>query len=323
MAKPSSARGLAPALLKRLLYGFISLFFLTLVTFLIDEVAPGDAALARVGEKATPDAYARMREEMGLNRPWPVRYGEYVVNALRGDLGQSISGAREPVSRIIGNALPFTLMIAVPAIILASLVGIILGSLAAIHQGKWQDQAILGFSTLGVTLPNFVLAPILILFFALQMKWLPTTWGNNPMWSLWQYLALPVCVLAARPAASLTRLTRASMVETLAQEFIKLAKAKGVPPWRLYTVHGLRNAILPVVTAIGTNFGFLLTGSFIVETIFMMPGMGFTAIDAINRNDTPVIMASVMITGGMFILANLAVDIALPFLDPRIREAQV
>lgn len=306
---------------KRLLFGLFSLLFLSLATFLIDEAAPGDAALALAGEKAPIATIERIREEMGLNRPWPIRYGEYLASAARGDFGRSISGAREPVSQIMAKALPMTLMVALPAIALAALAGIVLGVLAAVNQGRALDQGILAFSTLGVTVPNFVLAPVLVLIFAVRLDWVPTTWEATLRGPIFYYLAIPVIVLSARPAASLTRLTRASMVETFAQEFIKLARAKGLPYWRVVVAHGLRNAILPVVTAIGTNFGFLLTGSFIVESIFTMPGMGFTAIDAIQRNDTPVLMACVLLTGGLFILANLAVDLAMPFLDPRIREA--
>jgi peptide/nickel transport system permease protein len=323
VGKSKNGQTLAAAITKRLLYGLLSLLFLSLVTFFIDEVAPGDAALSMVGEKANRQAYENARAQLGLDRPWPVRYAEYIGGAVRGDFGRSFAGAREPVSKILGSALPFTLSLAIPAILLAAFLGITLGSLAAINQGRPLDQAILAFSTLGVTLPNFVLAPILILILAVQLKLFPTTWGTSPQWSHFQYLALPVLVLSARPSASLTRLTRASMVEVLSQEFIKLARAKGATPWRLYVVHALRNAILPVITAIGTNFGFLLTGSFIVETIFTMPGMGFLAIDAINRKDTPVLMAVVILTGGLFILANLAVDLVLPLIDPRIREAQV
>lgn len=324
MAKPPSSQpSLVKGILKRLLYGVVSLIFLSLVTFLIDEVAPGDAALVLAGEKATQAQIVQIRQNLGLDRPWPIRYVEYVGKVCRGDFGVSYYGTREPVGTIVAKALPMTLMVAIPAIILASLLGLILGSIAAIWENKWPDSVILGFSTLGVTVPNFVLAPILVILFALKWDVLPTTWEPDLRAPVYFYLALPVVILSARPAASLTRLTRASMIETLQQEFIKLARAKGLSPARLYLRHGLRNAVLPVVTAIGTNFGFLLTGSFIVETIFIMPGMGQTAIEAINKNDTPVVMAMVLVTGALFIMANLAVDLLMPFLDPRIREAQV
>jgi len=314
-------RSLGGVLLKRLGGGLVSLFFLVLVTFIVDELAPGDAATYMAGEKATPAQVEQIRRNMGLDRPAPIRFFEYLGKTLRGDLGSSIAGAKEPVTQVIARALPMTIMIALPAILFAALAGIFLGTLAAINSGKSLDQGILAFSTLGVTLPNFVLAPILVFIFAVKMDQLPTTWETTLRAPLIYYLILPVLVLSARPAASLTRLTRAAMVEVLAQEFIKLAVAKGVPPLRLILVHGLKNALLPVITAIGTSFGFLLTGSFIVETIFVMPGMGFTAIDAIQRNDTPILMGCVLATGALFILVNLAVDLVMPILDPRVREA--
>ncbi|MCG9894083.1 MAG: ABC transporter permease [Fimbriimonadaceae bacterium] len=314
-------KGLGRLLGRRVLFGLLSLLFLTLATFLLDEIAPGDAANIRAGEKANAEQVARVRSEMGLDRPWPIRYVEYLGGLVRGDMGRSYFGAQEPVTEIIGQALPLTLLLAIPAILTAALLGIVLGTLAAVNQNRWPDQAILGFSTLGVTVPNFVLAPILVYIFAVQMDRLPTGWETTLRAPVIYYLILPVLVLSARPAATLTRLTRASMVDTLGQEFIKLARAKGVPPGRLVIRHALRNAILPVVTATGTSFGFLLTGSFIIETIFTMPGMGFKAINAIQNADTPVILGCVLVTGGLFILANLLVDLVQPLLDPRIREA--
>lgn len=323
MAKKTASLGLVRAIGLRLLYGLVSLLFLSFATFIIDEIAPGDAALFVAGEKATPERVEAVRHNMGLDRPWPVRYVEFVGKAAQGDFGRSIMGRKESVGEVIGKALPMTMMIALPAIILAAGLGIIFGTLAAIRQARATDQVILGFSTLGVTLPNFVLGPVLVLIFAVNLDILPTTWESTLRAPLPYYLILPVFVLSLRPMASLTRLTRASMIETLSQEFIKLARAKGVPPWRLYIKHGLRNAILPVITAIGTSFGFLLTGSFIVETIFIMPGMGQTAIDAILKNDSPIVMATVLVSGALFIFVNLIVDIIQPILDPRIRESQV
>ncbi len=314
-------RSLAGVFFKRLAGGLVSLLFLLLVTFIVDELAPGDAATYLAGEKASIAQVEQIRRNMGLDKPAPIRFFDYLGRTIKGDLGTSISGAKEPVTQILARALPMTMMVAVPAIILAAFLGILLGTLAAINQGKALDQGILAFSTFGVTLPNFVLAPILVFFFAVRLDQLPISWETPLRGPVWFYLVMPVIVLAARPTATLTRLTRAAMVEVLAQEFIKLATAKGVPQWRLILVHGLKNALLPVITSIGTSFGFLLTGSFIVETIFLMPGMGSTAIDAIQRNDTPILLGCVLVTGALFILVNLAVDLIMPLLDPRIREA--
>lgn len=311
------------SLITRIVFGFLSLLFIAFVTFIADELAPGDAALARIGEKASPQALANMRHEMGLDRPWPVRFGEFVWNAAHGDFGKSWFGNQEPVNSIISHALPYTAKIAFTAIFLAAAIGLFLGTIAAINENKALDRISLSLSTLGVTIPNFVLGPILVLVFSLMLQQLPSSYDPRLPQPEFFYLVIPIVIMAARPTATLTRLTRASMIDTLKQEFIKLAVAKGVPRFRLYTVHALRNAILPIATAIGTSFGYLLTGSFITERFYVIPGIGFYTIEAIQKRDTPVILATVLVTGAMFVGVNLLVDILLPFFDPRIRESQV
>lgn len=315
---------LARALVVRLLFGLVSLLFISLVTFAADEATPGDAATVLAGDKATAADVARLRTNMGLDRPAPVRYLDYISKASRGDFGKSYYLNREPVADILKRKLPLTAELAVLAILLASVVGVTLGTIAAIWAARIPDKSILTFSTLGVTLPNFVLAPILQYIFAVRLdELLPLNWETELTRPRIDYLILPVLILAARPAAMLTRLTRASMMEALQQEFVKTAIAKGVPRGRLYLRHALRNAILPVVTAIGTSFGFLLTGSFVIERAFTIPGIGSETIEAINGQNTPVIQACVLVTGAMFITVNLIVDLLLPLLDPRIRESQV
>jgi peptide/nickel transport system permease protein len=314
---------LVKAISVRLLFGLVSLLFISFVTFLADEVAPGDAATALAGEKATLAQVERMRRDLGLDRPWPVRYVEFVGDAARGDLGRSYFRTREPVKDILAQKLPVTMKIATFAILLASLIGITLGTFAAVTRDRLPDRSVLTLSTLGVTIPNFVLAPLLALLFAVKLDLLPQTWSTRMVAPEFFYLILPVSILAARPAALLTRLTRASMIDTLQQEFIRTATAKGVPRGRLLIRHALRNAILPVITAIGTSFGFLLTGSFVIERAFTIPGIGSATIEAILQGDMPVVQAGIMVTGTIFIVLNLLVDILLPILDPRIRESQV
>lgn len=304
----------------RLLFGAISILFISLVTFLADELSPGDIALVRAGERATAQQVERIREELGLNRPWYVRYVEFLGNAAKGDFGTSSYGTREPVADILKRTLPLTARIAVMAILLAAIIGITLGTIAAVYENRALDKLSLSVSTLGVTIPTFVLAPLLVYVFAIQMDRLPVSYTTQQVAPEIYYLILPVIVLAARPMAVLTRLTRASMIDTLQQEFIRLAKAKGLPGWKIVWHHALRNAILPVVTVIGTSFGFLLTGSFVVETIFTIPGIGHETINAIQKGDTPVILAAVMVTGALFVVVNLLVDLVLPFIDPRIQE---
>ena len=286
-------------------------------------MAKGDPARLIAGEKATEETYHRIFLQMGLDKPVPVRYGIYVNNLAHGDWGQSYQGTHEPVSDILKRSLPMTAKVALLSITLASFVGITLGTIAAVRENRFADRSILTLSTLGVTLPNFVLAPILVYIFAVKLNKLPVGWESELRGPEWMYLILPVVVLSLRPMAMLTRLTRASMVETLRQEFIRAGIAKGVPPFRLITKYALRNAILPVITTIGTTFGFLLTGSFVVERFFIIPGIGSKTIEAILSNDIPVIQACVLATGFMFVVVNTIVDLALPILDPRIREAQV
>ncbi len=314
---------IARAIALRLLFGALSLLFISFVTFIAGEFSGVDPAVLQAGEKASQADVLRIRHEMGLDRPWPIRYVESVDHALHGDFGNSYTGTKEPVKVIIARCLPITIEVAFLASILASSIGLLLGTIAGIYRSRGPDRAVLTISTLGVTIPNFVLAPILIYIYGQKLNILPTNWRlDRPEGDL-PYLILPVIVLAARPCALITRLTRASMIDTLQQEFIRTAIAKGVPRFKLYTKHALRNAILPIATAIGTNFGILLTGSFVVERAFTIPGIGSRTIEAITAVDMPVIQGCVLVTGSMFIFVNMLVDILLPILDPRIRESQV
>ncbi len=314
---------LIKALTLRLSFGVISLLIISFITFVASAMAKGDPAMILAGEKATHEQYLRIYHQMGLDKPIPVRYGLYLNQLAHGNLGESYQGTHEPVSDILKRCLPMTAKVAVLSIILASLVGISLGTIAAVRENRFADRSILTLSTLGVTLPNFVLAPVLVYIFAVRLNKLPVGWEAELRGPEWMYLLLPVVVLSLRPMAMLTRLTRASMVETLRQEFIRAGIAKGVPPFRLYTKYALRNAILPVITTIGTTFGFLLTGSFVVERFFIIPGIGSKTIESILSNDVPVIQACVLATGFMFVIVNTLVDLILPILDPRIREAQL
>jgi peptide/nickel transport system permease protein len=311
---------LAKIILLRLLYGVLTLLFVSFVVFIINEIAPGGPEYILAGEKATAETIQRIRHEHGWDRPWPVRYVETVYKASHLDFGNSLSGTKQPVITIIADGAKMTARLAIYAILLASIVGIILGIIGAVYQHKWPDKLVLGLSTLGVTIPNFVLAPILAYFFALKLHWLPLTWEHDRVIPDFYYLVLPVSLLALRPCATITRSTRATMIDVLQQEYIRFAIAKGVPALRLIFKHALRNAILPVFTIIGLSFGFLLTGSFTIEIIFNIPGIGMEGVEAIRRRDSPVVMAIALAIAAMFTLINLIVDLILPMLDPRIRE---
>ncbi len=309
-------KSLSKNLAIRFLFAILSLIFISLVTFLADEIAPGDQATVAAGEKASVETVNRLREQMGLNRPWPVRYGEYVSNALRGDFGRSSTGSKEPVADIVKRTLPLTGILAFSATVVAAVFGIVFGIIAALKENRWPDRSLMLISTLGVTIPTFVLGPLFVQLFALKMDVLPAYYNDTP-----EGLLLPVIILALRPMAQITRLMRSTMLDVMGMDYIRLAVAKGVPPFRLITKHALRNAILPVITAIGNNFGILLTGSFIIETFFGIPGLGSTAIIAIQAGNSTVIQITTLIAGGMFVLINLLVDLLNPFIDPRIREA--
>lgn len=292
------------------------------MTFVIAELTPGDAATVMAGEKgaSNPEIIERYRKEFGLDRPFLERYGKFLVGAVQLDFGKSWFPPYGEIKGVVLSGLKLTALLAALAISLAALVGVSLGTIAGIWHNKWPDQVATTFSTLGICIPNFVLAPVLVYLFAIQLQALPETWVPNPPEGVVWYLILPVVILSLRPAAVITRLTRASMVDTLSQDFIRTAFAKGVPFWRVMLKHALRNSLVPIVTAIGTSFGYLLTGSFILETFFRIPGLGFKSIDAIYQGDQPIIQATVVLFAMLFILINLIVDVLLPMLDPRIRE---
>ena len=305
----------------RFLYALVTLVFVVFVTFVIDAVAPGGPEYAIVGEKGTPEAYARVRHELGRDRPWPERFAKYLSDVFQLKLGNSYYGTKEPVLDIVKSSIAMTAKVATICIVLAAVGGLLLGVLGAVYQNTWVDKLVLTISTLGVTIPNFVLAPLLAYFFAIKLDILPLTWEVHRVLPDFYYLVLPVFILSLRPGAMITRLTRATMIDTLQQEFIRFAMAKGVPSLRIIFRHALRNAILPVITGIGFNYGFLLTGAFIVEQIFTIPGIGQVGIEAILQRNTPLIEGTVLATAALFIFINLLVDFALPLLDPRIREA--
>lgn len=310
-------------IVSRLLWSIPTLIFITFLTFVIGELAPGDAATALAGEKgaSSPEIIERLREDLGLNRPLLVRYFAFVSDAAQMDFGKSWYPPYREVKLILLQGMSITGLLALFAIGIASFIGIGLGFIAGIWHGRWPDKLATTFSTLGICIPNFVLAPVFVYLFALKLEVLPDTWVENPEEGILWYMIMPVVILAMRPAAVITRLTRASMTETLSQDFVRTAVAKGVPFWGVMVKHAFRNSLVPVITAVGTSFGFLLTGSFILETFFRIPGMGLRSIDAIYQGDFPVVQATVLMFAVLFIVVNLIVDIVLPLLDPRIRRS--
>ena len=298
----------------RLLAVVPTLFVVALVTFLMGYLSPSDPVEIIMGERARPEAMARVRAEYGLDKPPWVQFGRFVWGAVHGDLGRSFLGGR-PVNRISGECCLPTGGLAVIAMLLAIGAGIPLGVLAALKHNTAVDRGAMAGALAGVVLPNFVIAPFLILLFALKLRWVPVSGWETPA-----NVVLPAVLLSLRPLAIIARMTRSSMLEVLRQDYIRAAYARGLSWPTVVLKHGLRNAILPVLTVIGTSAGYLLTGSFVVETIFGVPGIGKQAIDSIFRRDYPVIQATTLLAAATFLAVNLAVDLLYGLADPRIRR---
>lgn len=299
--------------LSRLLQAIPTLLLISFLTFIMGFLAPGDPIRMILGEHSDPQTVAQVRHELGLDQPWYVQYRRFVWNAVRGDFGISLYN-RRPVGDMIRESFPATATLAVLAILLAIMVGIPAGIVAAVWHNRLPDRLSMAGVVIGISVPNFVLATLLILLVSVRLGWLPVAGWGAP-----EYMVLPVLVLAARPSASIARFTRTSMLEVLQQHYIRTARAKGVPEHLVILRHALPNALLPVVTVIGNAFGYLLTGSFIVETVFAVPGVGYKSIEAILRRDYPVIQATTLLFAFLFIVVNLVVDVLYTRLDPRVR----
>lgn len=307
---------MASFILHRLALLVPSLLLLSFVTFMLGLLAPGDPVEILLGQHADPAARERLQRELGLDRPPLVQYGSYLAGVVRGDLGVSYYD-RRPVSETLARGFPATLQLGLAAIGLAVLIGMPLGTLAAARQGSPIDRLATGLAVVGVSVPAFVIGPLLITIFALRLGWLPVAEWRTPADVL-----LPALTLATRPAAMIARVTRASLVEALRQDYVRTALAKGLSRARVLLLHALKNAFLPTLTVIGTAAGYLMGGSFVVETIFRVPGIGALSIEAIQRRDYPVIQGATLLLATAFVLIHLLVDLAYGFLDPRVRAAR-
>lgn len=294
----------------------------TALTFLLVHLAPGDPISTQFGldpRGMDTETMDRLRDELGLNDPLPVQYWNYARNLLRGDMGNSIS-TRTPVSREILSRLPATIELAVAAIILVLLVSIPLGIVSAVKRGSILDTLAMGGALLGVSMPAFWFGIMLMLLLSLQLGWLPSGGrGDGTIAGGLKALIMPAFTLAVGMMGLVTRIMRSSMLEVLGQDYMRTASAKGLTPRLVVVRHGLRNALIPVLTIIGIQFAALLGGTIIVETIFAWPGIGRLAVNAIWRRDYPVIMGTVLVFSASFVLVNLLVDIMYTFIDPRIR----
>lgn len=298
---------------KRLLMLIPVLLGVSFLVFTILSLTPGDPVEMKLGDNYTPEAYETLRHDMGLDRPFLVRYVTYIADAVRGDFGESYSTGN-PVTAEILARLPNTMLLAFVAMIFAVLVGIPLGVVSATRQYSIFDNVSMVAALIGVSMPNFWLGLMLILIFAAGLGWFPAS-----QFSSWNALVLPAITLGANSLAVITRMTRSTMLETIRQDYIRTARAKGVKESTVIIRHALRNALIPVVTTIGLQFGFSIGGAVVVETVFSWPGIGRLLVDAIGWRDTPIVMAIVMILAVLFTVINLCIDILYAFLDPRIR----
>jgi ABC-type dipeptide/oligopeptide/nickel transport system permease component len=289
--------------------------------FLLLHLLPGDPAQVLVGSDASPQTLDAVREDMGLNQPLPVQYVVWLQHVLRGDLGKSIL-SKIPVSQLMAQRLPATLELALAGEILTIVIGLPLGILAAIKQRTRADIGITSAISLGLAIPNFWLGILLIIVFAVFLGWLPPggrgDFSRDPVAAL-KSIALPAITLALPAAMNLSRLTKVSVLDVLYEDYVRTAWAKGLNGRRVVAEHVLRNALIPVVTAVGLEFGRLLGGAIIVESVFTWPGMGTLMLTSINNRDYASVQAGLLLLVMVFIVVNLITDIAYGFLDPRIR----
>jgi ABC-type dipeptide/oligopeptide/nickel transport system permease component len=295
------------------------LFGVTVLAFAMLHLIPGDPILLLISgfeAAAGPEAIARFRDKFGLNDPLPVQYLHFVQHVFQGDLGNSILKSR-PVGRLILEALPWSIQLAIAAVVLAVVTGVTLGVISALNRNTWLDSLSIFTSLFAVSMPDFWLAILAILVISVQLRWLPSsgTQGVN-------HLILPAVVLGARSAGSIARLARSSMLEVLSQPYIVAAQAKGLAASAIVVRHALKNALIPVVTLIGLDLGRLLGGTVVVETIFARQGLGKLLIDSILDKDFPVLQGTVLFVASAYVLINLVVDLSYAWLDPRIRYAQ-
>jgi len=300
-------------LARRLLLSLPTLAGVLVVVFLLLYVAPGDPVQAMVGERADPATIARLRAELRLDDPLPAQFLHYASGVLRGDLGRSYVTNR-PIISDIAERFPRTLLLATAAMLLATICGITIGVLAAVRPNGWFDRLALATTYLGISFPVYWIGLLLILLFAVTLRWLPAS-GYGGI----EFLILPALALGSRSIAYLARVTRSSMLEVLGADFVRTARAKGLTESGVIIRHALRNALIPVITVIGLDFGAYLTGSILTETIFSWPGIGRYVVMAISRRDLPAVQGAVLFLSVVFVLVNLVTDLAYQKADPRVR----
>ncbi len=308
-------------LLKRILAAIPVMAVVALFVFLLLRLTPGDPAAIIAGDNATPEQLDRIRTALGLDRPLYVQFFEWAGKLLQGDLGVSLI-SQKPVAEMMALRLEPTLSIAVSTIVLSVAIAVPLGVLAAWKYGTWIDSMVMAVCVLGFSVPVFVIGYELIQLFSIHLKWFPVqgfrslSRGLEPFL---RYAVLPTMTLSFIYMALIARMTRASMLDVLGEDYVRTARAKGIGEGQVLLRHALRNAALPVITVIGSGFGLLISGVVVTESVFNIPGIGRLTVDAVLARDYPVIQAVILLTSALYVAINLMIDAAYTFLDPRIR----
>lgn len=308
-------------LLKRILAVIPVLLVVLVVVFLMLRLTPGDPAANIAGDAATSADIAELRVELGLEEPLPVQFAIYVRNLLKGDFGESFYYKR-PVISMIADGIEPTLSLALFTIVLACMVAVPLGTLAAYKQGTWVDRMVMGFSVVGFSVPVFVIGYILIYFLSVKLDWFPVQGYQHIAEGIggWAYrLVLPSTALSVIFIALIARMTRTSVLEVLSEDYIRTARAKGLPQRKVLLKHALRNAAVPIVTIIGIAIAILISGVVVTESVFVIPGLGLLTLDAIQGRDYPTVQALIILFSVVYVVINLLIDVIYTLLDPRIR----
>ena len=306
---------------RRLLGVIPVLILVAIAAFLLIHLVPGDPAMVMLGSDASPQQVQTLRMQLGLDRSLPEQFIVWLRHVLRGNLGESFFLGR-PVTQALMERLPATLQLAVLSLIFSLLIGVPAGLIAAVRQNTWWDQLVMATAIGGISVPSFWLGLAMILVFSVQLGWLPSG-GYTPLWeNLWQglrTLTLPSISLGAMQAALIARMTRSSMLEVLRQDYVRTARSKGLGRWLVILKHALKNAMIPVITTIGTAFGVLLGGAVVVEIVFTYPGLGRLVVLAVQRRDYPLVQGALLLTSVIYVAVNLAVDLLYGVCDPRIK----
>jgi len=308
-------------LLRRVLAAIPVMGVVALIVFLLLRLTPGDPAAILAGDNATPAQLERIRTSLGLNEPLYIQFFTWINKLLHGDLGVSLI-SNVPVLKMISQRIEPSISLAVATIILSVVVAVPLGVIAAWKQGTWIDRFVMGLSVLGFSVPVFVIGYILIQLFAIDLRWLPVQGYKsiaNGFGPFLERLVLPTLALSFIYVALIARMTRASMLDVLGEDYVRTARAKGIAEIAVLFRHALRNAAVPVITVIGTGFALLISGVVVTESVFNIPGIGRLTVDAVLARDYPVIQAMILLTSLLYVAINLLIDLAYTLLDPRIR----